>query len=129
MKANHPQRLLRVIGGFLLTRKLIPEVIAAALVQPEQGRREGTSHKASDPETATVRAGTLRAPRRWEQLLVDAAVIGGQNRWKRRLTGLEAKLRLDLEAIDDPDGPEGDRCRRRNGRSGSTRRLRVALGR
>ena len=93
--------------------ELIPEVIAAALVQPEQGRREGTSHKASDPETATFRAGTLRAPRRWEQLLVDAAVIGGQNRWKRRLTGLEAKLRLDLEAIDDPDGPEGDRCRRR----------------
>ncbi len=30
-------------------------------------------------------------PRRWEQYLVDAAVIGGRDRWERRLLGLEAE--------------------------------------
>ena len=35
------------------------------------------------------------APWRWERLLVDAAVIGGLERWERRLAGLEAQLGLD----------------------------------
>ena len=42
--------------------------------------------------------GTLRAPRHWERLLVDSAVIGGQDRWQKRLLGLHAKLSDDLEA-------------------------------
>ncbi len=42
--------------------------------------------------------GTLRAPRHWERLLVDSAVIGGQERWQKRLLGLHAKLTDDLEA-------------------------------
>lgn len=41
--------------------------------------------------------GTLRAPRHWERLLVDAAVIGGQERWHKRLDGLRAKLTGDLD--------------------------------
>jgi CRISPR/Cas system-associated exonuclease Cas4 (RecB family) len=44
--------------------------------------------------------GTLRAPRHWERLLVDAAVIGGAERWSARLTGLENELRKDLEAYE-----------------------------
>lgn len=44
---------------------------------------------------AAVAAGTLRAPWRWERLLVEAAVIGGRERWQRRLAGLDARLRLD----------------------------------
>ena len=36
-------------------------------------------------------------PRRWEQYLVDAAVIGGRDRWERRLRGLEAEWELDAE--------------------------------
>ena len=44
-----------------------------------------------------VVAGTLRAPRRWEQLLVDAAVIGGDPaRWTRRLDGLEQEFTARL---------------------------------
>ena len=39
--------------------------------------------------------GEVFAPWRWEQLLVDAAVIGGLDRWERRLAGLEAQLALD----------------------------------
>lgn len=45
-----------------------------------------------DPDTAPVVAGALRAPARWERLLVEAAVIGGRDRWDRRLRGLTDEL-------------------------------------
>ncbi len=44
-------------------------------------------------------SGSLRAPERWERLLVDAAVIGGRDRWKRRLQGLESELRLQIKEV------------------------------
>jgi ATP-dependent helicase/nuclease subunit B len=50
-----------------------------------------------------VRAGQLRAPRRWEQLLVDAAVIGSRDRWRRRLEGLANELRAKLAELTDDD--------------------------
>jgi RecB family exonuclease len=57
-----------------------------------------------DPEQAAVVAGTVRAPWRWEQLLVDAAVIGGKERWAQRIAGLERELRLRrLEAGDEDE--------------------------
>lgn len=37
----------------------------------------------------------IRAPRRWERLLVEAAVIGGHDRWRRRIDGLINQLRLE----------------------------------
>jgi ATP-dependent helicase/nuclease subunit B len=43
--------------------------------------------------------GTLRAPRLWERLLVDAAVIGGRERWEKRLAGLRHELEKDLTEI------------------------------
>ena len=48
----------------------------------------------SEPEDegSAVIAGTLRTPAHWERLLVDAAVIGGTDRWESRLAGLEADL-------------------------------------
>jgi len=48
----------------------------------------------AEPEPAET-----RAPWRWERLLVDAAVIGGRDRWTRRLDGLAA--RLELAEIDE----------------------------
>jgi ATP-dependent helicase/nuclease subunit B len=39
-------------------------------------------------------------PRRWERLLVDAAVIGGKDRWERRLNGLEAEFVLQEKPLD-----------------------------
>lgn len=59
-----------------------------------------------DPQAAVV-DGRLRVPRRWEQLLDDAAVIGGLDRWRERLDAFERELRLDLAALEDPDGPRG----------------------
>jgi len=38
-----------------------------------------------EPEKSAVVDGALRAPARWERLLVDSAVIGGKDRWARRL--------------------------------------------
>ncbi len=47
--------------------------------------------------------GTLRTPRHWERLLVEAAVIGEADRWRSRLGGLAAKLANDIEAYDKKD--------------------------
>ena len=41
------------------------------------------------------------APSAWEKLLVDAAVIGGRDRWARRLHGLEGEFERQLEREDD----------------------------
>ena len=47
-------------------------------------RRRGADARSRDPRRRRppVLAGTLRAPWRWERLLVDAAVIGGRDRWR-----------------------------------------------
>ncbi len=55
-----------------------------------------------DPD-APVAGGSLRTPRRWEQMLVDAAVVGGRDRWERRLTGLRAELELRMRELDEDD--------------------------
>jgi RecB family exonuclease len=60
-----------------------------------------------DADERPVVEGTLRAPWRWEQLLVESAVIGGQDRWSRRLAGLEAEYRARLARLreEEPDSP------------------------
>jgi RecB family exonuclease len=60
-----------------------------------------------DADDHPVVAGTLRAPWRWEQLLVESAVIGGKERWNRRLHGLAAEYRARLARYreDEPDSP------------------------
>jgi len=61
---------------------------AAPEAEPEPEPVEG--------EDAAVIGGTLQSPAAWEKLLVDAAVIGGRERWARRLRGLEAEFRVRL---------------------------------
>ena len=62
---------------------------------------------AADSAESPVLEGSLRAPWKWERLLVDSAVIGGRERWSRRLTGLaaEQRLRLDELRAEEPDSP------------------------
>jgi len=57
----------------------------------------------------------LPSPRRWESLMVDAAVIGGLDRWQRRLTGLSNQLRTQRAALvrEEPDSPQVDGLARR----------------
>src|SRR5262249_9260969 len=93
--------------------EMLPETIAEAVLASSAGELEEAA-PAADPDAAPVVAGTLRAPRRWEQLLVEAAVIGGRERWQGRLAGLEQELRADLDELRarDPDDPTSTRIER-----------------
>jgi CRISPR/Cas system-associated exonuclease Cas4 (RecB family) len=101
---------------------VLPEVDerGAPVVSAERG--EAAERAVEDDEDATddtkkkrgVIGGALRAPRRWERLLVDAAVIGGDpSRWSRRLRGLAAELRDAIDHADDREGPEAKRASQR----------------
>jgi hypothetical protein len=54
-----------------------------------------------------VVAGTLQAPWRWEELLVEAYVIEGFDRWRKRLPGLGHEFERRIKALeeDEPDSP------------------------
>jgi CRISPR/Cas system-associated exonuclease Cas4 (RecB family) len=65
-------------------------------VPPEWVAPEDETEKLqNEPEPAPD--STPAVPRRWEQYLVDAAVIGGRDRWERRLAGLEAEWAITAE--------------------------------
>jgi ATP-dependent helicase/nuclease subunit B len=49
----------------------------------------------------------LDVPIGWEKLLVDAAVIGGRDRWARRLRGLQAELQAQLRDLEKEDDSRG----------------------
>ena len=77
----------------------------ADLSSPEvQLPAEDVSNSGTDAESPVI-AGTLRSPRYWERLLVDAAVIGGYDRWVRRLEGLGKELRKRIEELGSEDDP------------------------
>ena len=67
-----------------------------------------------DSDDDAVVAGTLRSPWKWEELIVESAVVGGQARWRRRLDGLAADYRFRIEELqrDEPDSPRVARYRR-----------------
>ena len=52
-------------------------------------------------EDAPIMGGALQSPIGWEDLLVDAAVIGGVERWERRLSGLKEELNLQLSELEE----------------------------
>ena len=71
------------------------------LLPTEDGVAEGVSEE----EASTSSERVVRAPRRWDALLVDAAVIGGLDRWQRRLDGLHAQLEAEAaQAALEGDG-------------------------
>ncbi|MDB4933345.1 MAG: ATP-dependent nuclease, subunit, partial [Labilithrix sp.] len=77
--------------------------VAAALdergkIEEDEDARDETRARPVAEEDRAAAFGTLRAPRHWERLIVDAAVIGGKARWQKRLAGLYAKLTDDLAA-------------------------------
>lgn len=89
-----------------------PAAIAAAATEhagaESAAEDEQTPTRPADLEDAPAVGGSLRAPRKWEQLLVEAAVIGGKERWERRLSGKANELRLQQEALrlEEPDSPK-----------------------
>jgi hypothetical protein len=82
----------------------VPLDVRAEDVQPE----EEVALQSARGESSRDLAGTLRAPWRWEDLIVEAAVIGHLDRWQRRLKGLEHEYdrRVREASKDDPDAPQ-----------------------
>jgi CRISPR/Cas system-associated exonuclease Cas4 (RecB family) len=96
------------------TRWVSPaDEVLPVLREEEPGRGAEEEAWLDDPALADAAqvGGTLRAPRRWEQLLVEAAVVGGAPaRWARRLDGLahEFRVRRDESRRQEPDSPRAD---------------------
>ncbi len=73
-----------------------------------------------DSDDEAIVAGTLRSPWKWEELIVESAVVGGRTRtdgharWRRRLDGLAADYRFRREELrrDEPDSPRLARLER-----------------
>ncbi|HKV54287.1 MAG TPA: hypothetical protein VJN94_06560, partial [Candidatus Binataceae bacterium] len=55
------------------------------------------------PQAQDEAESIVRAPWRWEQLLVDAAVVDGRERWEKRLLGLERELSLQRGELKDDE--------------------------
>ena len=54
----------------------------------------------TNPDDSPIIDGSLRTPARWETLLINSAVIGGKERWSRRLEGLANELRLRINEAE-----------------------------
>ena len=65
----------------------------------------------ADPDQAVV-AGTLRAPWKWERVLIDAVVIGQDAaRWQRRLDGRARELELQIAEAVRQEGSDSGKVR------------------
>jgi ATP-dependent helicase/nuclease subunit B len=83
-----------------------PDLEAAGAAPPAELEASAPAAEAASAEIADpvpVVEGALRAPWRWERLLVDASVIGNRERWERRLRGLGAELELRRSELKDDD--------------------------
>lgn len=81
-----------------LSLGVVPERVDAASQSPpqlaldEESARLLAEHASREQPVRARSTKNLSLPRRWESLLVNAAVIGGAARWHRRLADLERRL-------------------------------------
>ena len=91
------------------------EVFAAAPRRTEQADRLARDpHHLPDaaPDPAAVALeGSLRAPWRWEELLIESQVVAGAERWRRRLDGLANEYALRQAVLVREEGEDGSRVR------------------
>ena len=82
-----------------------------------EARPTWARRSASDSDEEAVVAGTLRSPWKWEELIVESAVVGGRTRadgkgrWRRRLDGLAAEFRYRIAELKREE-PESARITR-----------------
>jgi CRISPR/Cas system-associated exonuclease Cas4 (RecB family) len=96
-------------------REFFPEDAAAA-----DDDADSVNAPALDSDDDAVVAGTLRSPWKWEELIVESAVVGGRSRldgrarWRRRLDGLAADYRYRIAELEreEPESPRLSRLRR-----------------
>jgi ATP-dependent helicase/nuclease subunit B len=93
--------------------------VAEATAGADSTGGEADEADSAEPESTAddiaVVDGSLRAPWKWERLIVDSSVIGGgAARWHRRLDGLAREFRLQIkeESREDPESPGVLRLRR-----------------
>ncbi len=79
------------------------------------------------PEVIEEREAAPATPAAWERLLVDAAVVGGKERWERRLRGLENEYRLRLSKLEDEDETEAGHIGRQLELLGNLQRLALPI--
>ena len=118
----------RVADGSKAPAVVVPldEVFAAADLTgegdpsaDETGERDlfGPANEPIVSDDDAVVAGTLRSPWKWEELIVESAVVGGRTReegkarWRRRLDGLAADFTYRIEELKK-DEPESARIAR-----------------
>ena len=82
------------------------EQLVFASLEPEPGAEPKAPKPRREPEDAPVIDGRLRTPARWERFLIDASVVGGRDRWTRRLRSLRGELEARVEALQRA-GDEG----------------------
>ena len=81
--------------------------------EPESPESAAPHLSDSDSDEEAIVSGTLRSPWKWEELIVESAVVGGRTRadgkarWRRRLDGLAADFRIRIDALtrDEPESP------------------------
>jgi ATP-dependent helicase/nuclease subunit B len=113
------------LGTYATPRTVIPgDEIYARFERAEPERTDtdpGEDAVAPDSEEEAIVAGALRAPWKWEELIVESAVIGGgvdraqgKQRWRRRLDGLAAEYRLRMTELqrEEPESPRLNRIAR-----------------
>lgn len=89
---------------------IVEAVLPAADRAEDPTPEDEATAQAHRGESAHDLAGTLRAPWRWEDLIVEAAVIGKLERWQRRLRGLEHEYDRRVREASSED-PEASRVR------------------
>jgi len=94
---------------------------------PDRGPDDSAPPLRPEPSLAPATSGTLRAPRRWERLLVESAVIGGLDRWEARLAALDRKLTQDLAGLEVAADAGAERVRRSLGDLQALRRFALPI--
>jgi ATP-dependent helicase/nuclease subunit B len=91
------------------------DAFAALQDRATPGRESDAAEDVVNPDSddEAVVAGTLRSPWKWEELIVESAVVGGRTRadgsarWRRRLDGLSADFQYRIAELrrEEPESP------------------------
>jgi ATP-dependent helicase/nuclease subunit B len=109
---------IRDVGSVEDTEERPDDQSASSMTLTDPGSSNADPDSSNSPPATdddAVVAGALRAPWKWETLIVESAVIGGDPaRWHRRLDGLAKnyRVKIDEERREDPDSPRAARFER-----------------
>ncbi len=88
---------------------VFPFAVSEADAETTPADAAAPAPEAADADDRAVLEGAIREPWRWESLIVESSVIGGDaERWRRRLRGLEQQYEIQWAAEwnNEPDSPK-----------------------